>query len=52
MEEVGELARALHNARFAAGGEAAIANARDEAVQVAAVAVAFVEGLDAGRWQP
>ncbi len=50
MEEVGELARALHDARFADGGEQAIANARDEAVQVAAVAVAFVEGLDDGRW--
>jgi hypothetical protein len=50
MEEVGELARALHDARFADGGQQAIANARDEAVQVAAVAVAFVEGLDAGRW--
>lgn len=51
MEEVGELARALHDARFAGGGDAAIENARTEAVQVAAVAVAFVEGLDAGRWQ-
>ena len=49
-EEVGELARALHDARFADGGAEAIANARDEAIQVAAVAVAFVEGLDVGRW--
>lgn len=49
-EEVGELARALHDARFAGGGDAAIENARTEAIQIAAVAVAFVEGLDAGRW--
>lgn len=51
MEEVGELARAMHDARFADGGQAAIPAAREEAIQVAAVAVAFVEGLDAGRWK-
>lgn len=50
MEEVGELARALHDARFAGGVQAAVDNAREEAIQVAAVAVAFVEGLDGGRW--
>lgn len=50
VEEVGELARALHDARFAGGGDKAVAAAREEAIQIAAVAVAFVEGLDAGRW--
>jgi NTP pyrophosphatase (non-canonical NTP hydrolase) len=49
-EEVGEFARALHDAKFADGGVASVANAREEALHVAAVAVAFVEGLDAGRW--
>lgn len=49
QEEVGELCRAIHDAHFA-GGVDALANARAEAIQVAAVAVAFVEGLDDGRW--
>jgi NTP pyrophosphatase (non-canonical NTP hydrolase) len=51
-EEVGEFARALHDEKFAGGGQAARDNARTEAIHVAAVAVAFVEGLDAGRWLP
>uniref|UniRef100_A0A6M3JNZ7 NTP pyrophosphohydrolase MazG putative catalytic core domain-containing protein n=1 Tax=viral metagenome TaxID=1070528 RepID=A0A6M3JNZ7_9ZZZZ len=50
MEEVGELARALHDLRFASGGRVARDSAREEAIQIAAVAVAFVEGLDGGRW--
>jgi len=50
MEEVGELCRALHDEKFAEGGSVMRASAREEAIQVAAVAVAFVEGLDAGRW--
>jgi len=49
-EEMGELARAVHDEKFAGGGQAARDNARAEAIQVAAVAIAFVEGLDAGRW--
>ena len=48
-EEVGEFAQALHDGKFA-GDTDWRAKARAEAIQVAAVAVAFVEGLDAGRW--
>lgn len=46
-EEVGELAQAALHARF--GGPAAV-GLRDEAVQVAAVALAIVQCLDRGKW--
>lgn len=48
VEEVGELAQAALHSRF--GGPAA-AGLREEAVQVAAVALAIVECLDRGRWE-
>lgn len=47
-EEVGELAQAALHTRF--GGPAA-AGLRDEAVHVAAVALAIVECLDRGTWR-
>lgn len=46
-EEVGELAQAALHARF--GGPAAV-GLRDEAVQVAAVALAIVQCLDRCKW--
>jgi NTP pyrophosphatase (non-canonical NTP hydrolase) len=48
VEEVGELAQAALHARY--GGPAA-AGLRDEAVQVAAVALAIVECIDRGKWK-
>lgn len=45
-EECGEVARAIHDARFAGGSIAAI---RSELIQVAAVAVQIVERIDEGR---
>lgn len=42
-EEFGELAQALNNALF--GGDGDLTHAREEAIEVAAVAVAFVEHL-------
>jgi NTP pyrophosphatase (non-canonical NTP hydrolase) len=45
MEEVGELAQATLKTRFGGKG-----NAREEAIQVAAVAVAIVEALDRGTY--
>lgn len=47
MEEVGEASKCALHARF--GGEEA-AHLREEAVQVAAVALAMVECLDRGLW--
>ena len=47
MEEVGELSQAALHCRF--GGPAAV-KLREEAVQVAAVALAIVECLDRGKW--
>jgi NTP pyrophosphatase (non-canonical NTP hydrolase) len=47
VEEVGELAQAGLHLRF--GGPKA-EGLRDEAVQVAAVALAIVECLDRGKW--
>jgi NTP pyrophosphatase (non-canonical NTP hydrolase) len=46
-EEVGELAQAALHTRF--GGPMA-SGLREEAVQVAAVALAIVECLDRGKW--
>jgi len=47
MEEVGELAQAAIETRFVdMGKHGGIENVREEAVHVAAVAVAFVESLD------
>lgn len=46
-EEVGELAQAALHTRF--GGSKA-AGLREEAVHVAAVALAIVECLDRGKW--
>lgn len=46
-EEVGEFSQAALHARF--GGPAA-AGLREEAVQMAAVALAIVECLDRGKW--
>lgn len=48
IEEVGELAQAVLHGRF--GGPAAN-KLRDEAVHVAAVALAIVECLDRGKWR-
>lgn len=45
-EECGEVARAIHDARFAGGR---IADVRAELIQVAAVAVQIVERIDGGR---
>lgn len=47
MEEIGELSQASLHARF--GGPAAV-KLREEAVQVAAVALAIIECLDRGKW--
>lgn len=47
-EEVGELAQAAIQARYEGGDEARI---REEAVQVAAVALAIIECLDRGKWR-
>lgn len=47
VEEVGELAQAALHTKF--GGDAA-AGLREEAVHVAAVALAIVECLDRGKW--
>lgn len=47
-EEVGELAQAVLQAKF--GGKT-LADARKEAIQVAAVAVAIIECLDRGKWR-
>jgi NTP pyrophosphatase (non-canonical NTP hydrolase) len=48
MEEVGELSQAALHTRY--GGKAA-AGLREEAVQVAAVALSFIECLDRGTWK-
>lgn len=47
MEEVGELAQAALHTRY--GGHAA-GGLRDEAVDVAAVALAIIECLDRNKW--
>ena len=49
MEEVGEFAQAALKARFDEGKT--LDNVREEAIQVAAVAVAIVECLDRGAWR-
>lgn len=46
-EETGEVARAAHDARYADG---TLDQLRKEAIQVAAVALQFVETLDKGAW--
>jgi NTP pyrophosphatase (non-canonical NTP hydrolase) len=48
VEEVGELAQAALHAKF--GGHAAT-KLREEAIHVAAVALAIVECLDRGTWR-
>jgi len=48
MEEVGECSQAALQARFEGGDESRI---REEAVQVAAVALAIVECLDRKKWR-
>lgn len=55
-EEVGEAARALLNLRVSNTAQhitptVRVQNLRAELVQVAAVAVAWLEALDAGGWQ-
>lgn len=45
-EEVGEVARAIHDAFF---GAQDLTHAREELVQVAAVAVQMIERIDAGK---
>ena len=51
MEEVGELAQSAIETRFVGfGAHGSIENIRQEAVHVAAVAVAIVECLDRGRF--
>lgn len=45
-EECGEVARAIHDVRFANGPTADV---RTEAIQAAAVAVQIVERIDQGR---
>lgn len=47
MEEVGEVAKAVLEETFG-GGEQEI---REELIQVAAVAIAFIECLDRGKWK-
>jgi NTP pyrophosphatase (non-canonical NTP hydrolase) len=47
-EEVGEVAKAILDIRF---GKDTLAHLREEAVQTAAVALAFVECLDRGKWK-
>ena len=47
-EEVGEIAKAILDIRF---GKDTLAHLREEAVQTAAVALAFVECLDRGKWK-
>lgn len=49
-EECGEVAEAAMKARFGDDAER-IAELREELVQVAAVAVHFIEKLDDDRWQ-
>lgn len=52
-EEVGELAQALNDARCPGGhSSAGLVNARAELIQVAAVAVAWLEALEAGKASP
>jgi NTP pyrophosphatase (non-canonical NTP hydrolase) len=46
-EEIGEIARAVFEARF---DGAPISRIREEVVQAAAVAVAMVECIDRGKW--
>ena len=48
MEEVGECSQAALKARYEGGNELRI---REEAVQVAAVALAIVECLDRKKWR-
>lgn len=52
-EECGEVARAVHDMRFCAADDslAQLDAVRQEAVQVAAVAVQIVERIDSGRWE-
>ena len=45
-EECGEVARAVHDLRFAGGARQSL---RDELIQVAATAVQIVERMDGGR---
>jgi NTP pyrophosphatase (non-canonical NTP hydrolase) len=45
-EECGEVARAVHDLRFAGGTRESV---REELIQVAAVAVQIVERMDGGR---
>ncbi len=49
-EEVGEFAQAALQTRFG-GNKGGLNKMREEAVQVAAVALAIVECLDRGKWQ-
>lgn len=50
-EEVGELAQAIADGLvFATPTEAAVEHVREEAVQVAAVALAMVEAIDRDAW--
>lgn len=52
-EEVGELAQALNDARRPGGySRDGLADARAELIQVAAVAVAWLEALEAGKASP
>lgn len=48
QEETGEAARAALELRF---GKGTLEHLREEAVQVAAVALAIVECLDRGKWR-
>lgn len=49
VEEVGEYAQATLQTQFG-GSRGGIHRMRDEAIQVAAVAMAIVECLDRGKW--
>ncbi len=49
-EEVGEFAQTALHTRFG-GREGGFVRIREEAVQVAAVALAIVECLDRGKWR-
>ena len=54
-EEIGEMATAMLRLRFAGFPYREVQVLREEAVQVAAVAVAFIESLDRGKtdlWEP
>jgi NTP pyrophosphatase (non-canonical NTP hydrolase) len=53
MEEVGEFSQAALNARFEKIGspDIRLEHLREEAVQVAAVALAIVECLDRKKWR-